>query len=168
VYLWCLCLHLLLLICAPRAPLFRPPTPHSALIFPSVLFPSPLRYLFASMHDANTLSSQTPTRRGPCSFWGHRPSTTSNATSSSVTTTHDRDAYQAQHHSTSIATLRTKARLKPKRSTTRTTTRGLSSSTTAPSVLSLRIRCSHRPGPHTAVEVVYAPHTVCMRLPLLR
>ncbi|KAJ7351577.1 hypothetical protein DFH08DRAFT_100969 [Mycena albidolilacea] len=59
-----------------------------------------------------------------------------------------------QFHSTRIVTLRTKARLKPKRSTTRTTTRGLPSSTTAPiSVLSRQLRCSHPPGPHTAVEV---------------
>jgi hypothetical protein len=45
----------LLLTCAPHAPLFHPPTPHSAL-----LFPSPLWFLFPNMHDANTLSSQTP------------------------------------------------------------------------------------------------------------
>jgi hypothetical protein len=78
------------------------------------------------------------------------PSTISNVTSSSVTTTLDRDAHQAQHHSMSIATLRTKARLKPKRNTTRTTTRGLSSNTTAPS---RQLCSSHQPGPHTAVEV---------------
>ncbi|KAJ6525568.1 hypothetical protein DFH09DRAFT_1328921 [Mycena vulgaris] len=55
------------------------------------------------MYDVNTLASQTPTRRGPCSFRENRPSTTSNATSSSVTTTRDRDAHQAQHHITSNA-----------------------------------------------------------------
>jgi hypothetical protein len=65
------------------------------------------------MHDANTLSSQTLTRRGPCS-------TTSIATSSSVTTTRDRDAHQPLSHS---ATLYTTPRLKPKLSTERTTTR---------------------------------------------
>jgi hypothetical protein len=53
-----------------------------------------------------------------------------------------------QYLSTRIATLRTKARLKPKRSTM-TTTRGLPSSTTVPiSVLSRQLRCSRPPGPH--------------------
>ncbi|KAJ7331471.1 hypothetical protein DFH08DRAFT_881643, partial [Mycena albidolilacea] len=61
-----------------------------------------------------------------------------------------RHLFLAQYYSTSIATLRTKARLKPKRNTTRTTTRGLSSNTTAPS---LQLCFSRRPGPHTAVEV---------------
>ncbi|KAJ6505591.1 hypothetical protein DFH09DRAFT_1101655, partial [Mycena vulgaris] len=68
-------------------------------------------------------------------------------------TTATRGAHQAEHHSMSIATQRTKARLKPNRRTTRTTTHGLFSSTTAPSVLSRRLRCSRRPEPHTAVEV---------------
>jgi hypothetical protein len=64
--------------------------------------------------------------------------------------TRDRDAHQTQHHNTSIATLRMKARLKPKRSTTR----GFPSSTAAPiSVLSQRLRCSRPPGPNTAVEM---------------
>jgi hypothetical protein len=73
--------------------------------------------LFTSMHDANTLPSQTPTRRGPCSF--------PNTTSSSVKTTCDRGAHQVQHHSTSV-TLCTNTRLKTNCSTTRITTRGLS------------------------------------------
>ncbi|KAJ6553717.1 hypothetical protein DFH09DRAFT_1166609, partial [Mycena vulgaris] len=70
-------------------------------------------------------------------------------------TTATRGAHQAEHHSMSIATRRTKARLKPNRRSTRTTTHGLFSSTTAPSVLSRRLRCSRRPEPHThtAVEV---------------
>ncbi|KAJ7852662.1 hypothetical protein B0H14DRAFT_2759763 [Mycena olivaceomarginata] len=60
----------------------------------------------------------------------------------------------AQHHSTRIATLCTNTRLRPNLSTTRTsTTRGLSSSTTAPPVLPRRLCCSRRPGPHTAMEV---------------
>ncbi|KAF8162261.1 hypothetical protein K438DRAFT_1985196 [Mycena galopus ATCC 62051] len=45
--------------------------PHSAL-----LFPSPLRSFFARMYNANTRSSQTPTRRGPCSFREDQSSTT--------------------------------------------------------------------------------------------
>ncbi|KAF8200563.1 hypothetical protein K438DRAFT_1966026 [Mycena galopus ATCC 62051] len=73
-------------------------------------------------------------------FSAYRPCTTSSTTSSSVITTRDRNAHQALHNPTSITTLRTKARPKPKRSTTRTTTRGLSPSTTAPWVLSPRLR----------------------------
>jgi hypothetical protein len=51
--------------------------------------------LFTSMYDANTLSSQSPTRRGACPFLEDRPYITSNATSSSVITIRDRDAHQA-------------------------------------------------------------------------
>ncbi|KAF8178396.1 hypothetical protein K438DRAFT_1844465 [Mycena galopus ATCC 62051] len=95
----------------------------------------------------------TPTHHAPYSFRDGRLSSTSNATTSSVITTRNRDAPQAQHHSMSSATLRTDPRLKAKRRTTRTTTYGLSSSTPAPPVLSWRLRCSRRPGPYTAVEV---------------
>ncbi|KAJ7872511.1 hypothetical protein B0H14DRAFT_2570244 [Mycena olivaceomarginata] len=51
------------------------------------------------MHRANTLSSQTPARSGPCSFRDDRPSTISSDVSSSITTTRDCNAHQAQHSS---------------------------------------------------------------------
>jgi hypothetical protein len=62
--------------------------PPLRLLFPSVLLPSPLWSLLTSMHDANILCLQISTCRGPCSFREDRPSTSFNATSSSVTTTH--------------------------------------------------------------------------------
>ncbi|KAJ7928298.1 hypothetical protein B0H13DRAFT_2653072 [Mycena leptocephala] len=118
----------------PSLPLPRHPSPSLP-----VDIPLPLQISFVAppshMHRSSIHPSPTPialSLRYPdlprALDW---PATTSNATSSSVTTTLDRDAHQAQHHNTSIATLRTKARLMPKRNTTRTTTRG----------------------PHTAVEV---------------
>ncbi|KAJ7254483.1 hypothetical protein C8J57DRAFT_614734 [Mycena rebaudengoi] len=73
---------------------------------------------------------ETPTRREPCSFRDDRPSTTSNATSSSITTARDQ------------------------RSTTARASRCSTRSTTALiSIISRRLRCSRPPGRHTAVEV---------------
>jgi hypothetical protein len=100
------------------------------------------------VHDANTLSSQTPTRRGLLLSGG--PALHHLQRHLFLLHHHPRPV---QHHSMSIATFPTNARLEPKRGTTRTTTRGLSSNTTALSVLFRRLRCSRWPGPHTAVEV---------------
>ncbi|KAJ6534944.1 hypothetical protein B0H19DRAFT_436023 [Mycena capillaripes] len=97
------------------------------------------------MYDANTLSSQTPARRRPCSFREDWLTTVSNSTSSSVITARDRDTHQAQYYSTSMATRCTNVCLKPKG--TRATTRA------APPLPSWRLRCSRRPGPRTAMEV---------------
>ncbi|KAJ7832382.1 hypothetical protein B0H13DRAFT_2679149 [Mycena leptocephala] len=97
-----------------HAPLFHPPIPHSALLFPSALLPSPPRSLFTSMHNTNTLPSQPSARRGQCSF---RPSTTSTGNATfplsppPATTTRIKRSTRAQ--STNIATLRTKARPNP-------------------------------------------------------
>ncbi|KAJ6569853.1 hypothetical protein DFH09DRAFT_1313648 [Mycena vulgaris] len=89
---------------------YLPSLIHPLTIDSSSPFPPSLRSLLTSMYNANTRSSQTPTRRGPCSFREDWPSTTTtaNATSSSVTTTRD----QRSTYSTSIVPLRTKARLK--------------------------------------------------------
>ncbi|KAJ6528197.1 hypothetical protein B0H19DRAFT_1274992 [Mycena capillaripes] len=91
---------------------------YSALLFPSVLFPSPLRSLFTSMYDADALSSP------PFGTTG-LPPLLSNTASSSVSTIRDHGVHQALSHRMSIAPLCTKARLKPRRSTTRSRTCGL-------------------------------------------
>ncbi|KAJ7903022.1 hypothetical protein B0H13DRAFT_2335376 [Mycena leptocephala] len=89
----------------------------------------------------SSISDPSPPRE-PCSFREDRLSTTSNATSSSVTTTRDQRSTTAR---ASRRCIRTHAQ-KPKRSSPRTTTRGLSSSTTAPSVLSRRLRATRYGG----------------------
>ncbi|KAF8200559.1 hypothetical protein K438DRAFT_1966019 [Mycena galopus ATCC 62051] len=70
------------------------------------------------------------------------PCATSSAISSSIITTRDRDAHQALHNPTSIATLRTKARPKPKRSTTRITMCGRADTEVVRRVPALAFGCA--------------------------
>ncbi|KAF8200549.1 hypothetical protein K438DRAFT_1966010 [Mycena galopus ATCC 62051] len=111
---------LLLLICAPHAPLFCLPIP---------TLPCSFLLLF-----------------GPCA--------TASATSSSIITTRDPEGPQAPHNPTSIAMLRTKARLKPKRSAMRTTTPG-------PYTTMEEGRCSVGGADTEVVRRVPAPAFVC-------
>ncbi|KAJ6524940.1 hypothetical protein B0H19DRAFT_1276306 [Mycena capillaripes] len=78
---------------------------------PSLLLPSPLRSIFTNSNPRRAV------------LLSGRP--LFNTASSSVTTICGHGAHQALSHRMSIATLRAKARLKPRRSTTSTRIRGL-------------------------------------------
>ncbi|KAJ7238610.1 hypothetical protein C8J57DRAFT_1528552 [Mycena rebaudengoi] len=117
-----------------HAPLFHPPIPHSACSFPPFFFP----LLFGLFLPVCTMLTSSIRRykpaagRAPFGKTGPPPPPTPPLPPSPPPTC-DRDAHQAQHCSTSIATLRNPARLKPKRSTMRTTTCSLSSTSPSPS-----------------------------------